>query len=207
MPSIKKVFLTLTAAFAMTGMLATPVLADQNRFRGQGVQNVFNNGYNNGFRNGVNRVVVNNRNNRNGRVVVNNFNRGNVGFVGVNRFNNRGFVNNRNFNNFNRRNGLNGTGAAVLGVGAGLVTLALLNQSRQNQQPQTVIVQNTQPVNAVPQGNFNQNIAYNQASTCLQVREYQTTVIVGGTPQNAYGSACLQQDGSWLQGPAAASPF
>lgn len=28
-------------------------------------------------------------------------------------------------------------------------------------------------------------------------REYQTTVTVGGTPQPAYGTACLQPDGSW----------
>lgn len=28
-------------------------------------------------------------------------------------------------------------------------------------------------------------------------REYQTTIIVGGEAQNAYGTACRQQDGSW----------
>lgn len=28
-------------------------------------------------------------------------------------------------------------------------------------------------------------------------REYQTTVSVGGAPQPAYGTACLQPDGSW----------
>ena len=30
-----------------------------------------------------------------------------------------------------------------------------------------------------------------------QCREFQTTVIVGGQPQPAYGTACLQPDGSW----------
>lgn len=37
---------------------------------------------------------------------------------------------------------------------------------------------------------------------CLQEREYQTTVIVGGKQVPAYGSACLQPDGSWHRGPA-----
>jgi len=40
------------------------------------------------------------------------------------------------------------------------------------------------------------------ASTCLQEREYQTKVIVGGKQVDAYGTACLQPDGSWRRGPA-----
>jgi hypothetical protein len=28
-------------------------------------------------------------------------------------------------------------------------------------------------------------------------REYQTTTVIGGVPQRAYGTACLQADGSW----------
>jgi hypothetical protein len=28
-------------------------------------------------------------------------------------------------------------------------------------------------------------------------REYQTTTIIGGRPQPAYGTACLQPDGTW----------
>ena len=38
--------------------------------------------------------------------------------------------------------------------------------------------------------------------TCLQEREYQTTVVVGGKNVPAYGTACLQPDGSWQRGPA-----
>lgn len=30
-----------------------------------------------------------------------------------------------------------------------------------------------------------------------QCREYQTTIIVGGQPQKAYGRACRQPDGTW----------
>lgn len=42
----------------------------------------------------------------------------------------------------------------------------------------------------------------NPASTCLQEREYQMKVIVGGKQVDAYGTACLQPDGSWYRGPA-----
>ncbi len=37
--------------------------------------------------------------------------------------------------------------------------------------------------------------------TCLQEREYQTTVVVGGREVDAYGTACLQPDGSWKRSP------
>jgi hypothetical protein len=40
--------------------------------------------------------------------------------------------------------------------------------------------------------------AYRPAdASCLQVREYQTEIVVGGKSVPAYGSACLQPDGSW----------
>jgi len=44
------------------------------------------------------------------------------------------------------------------------------------------------------------------AADCLQVREYQTEIVVGGRTVPAYGDACLQPDGSWTQvtGPFAA---
>lgn len=45
-----------------------------------------------------------------------------------------------------------------------------------------------------------------QSASCLQTREYQTTIIIGGEEMDAYGTACLQPDGSWLQGPARAVP-
>jgi hypothetical protein len=41
---------------------------------------------------------------------------------------------------------------------------------------------------------------------CLQEREYQTTVTVGGRQVEAYGTACLQPDGSWRRGPAMLVP-
>jgi hypothetical protein len=43
-------------------------------------------------------------------------------------------------------------------------------------------------------------------TTCLQEREYQTSVFVGGRRVEAYGRACLQADGSWRRGPAITAP-
>ncbi|MGB5440385.1 MAG: hypothetical protein WBN90_12150 [Gammaproteobacteria bacterium] len=40
------------------------------------------------------------------------------------------------------------------------------------------------------------------SASCLQEREYQMKVIVGGRSVDAYGTACLQPDGSWSRGPA-----
>jgi len=43
--------------------------------------------------------------------------------------------------------------------------------------------------------------------SCLQEREYQTTVIVGGREVDAYGTACLQPDGSWTRRPATLASY
>lgn len=190
MPPFRKLLTICTAALALVSVTAAPALADRNWQRGNGIA------YKQGFRNGAfnaNRHF-NNQFDRRG-------------------FNNRGF--NRNFNNrrFNNRGGLNGAEAAVIGVGAGLLSLALINNSRQNRQPNTVVVreqvvvQPQQVVTGYPQPAYNPNLPpAGQGGSCLQTREYQTTVIIGGTPRDAYGTACLQPDGSWLQGPAIAAP-
>jgi hypothetical protein len=53
-----------------------------------------------------------------------------------------------------------------------------------------------------PQPRYQSYQSYEPASTCLQEREYQMRVIVGGKESQAYGTACLQPDGSWYRGPA-----
>ena len=42
--------------------------------------------------------------------------------------------------------------------------------------------------------------------TCLQTREYTTTVDIDGQPREAYGTRCLQADGTWLLGPVKLVP-
>lgn len=51
-----------------------------------------------------------------------------------------------------------------------------------------------------------QAAARQPGADCLQVREYQTRIVIGGRSVPAYGDACLQPDGSWVQvtGPFAA---
>ncbi len=51
-------------------------------------------------------------------------------------------------------------------------------------------------------GSGNQT-AYSQfsRSDCVQTREYQTRVTVGGRNRDAYGTSCLLRNGQWLQGP------
>ena len=44
-------------------------------------------------------------------------------------------------------------------------------------------------------------------NTCLQEREYQTRIMVGGKQVEGYGTACLQPDGSWRYGSAQAEPY
>ena len=56
------------------------------------------------------------------------------------------------------------------------------------------------PVYAPPETSYPRYSA--PATTCLQEREYQMKVIVGGKEADAYGTACLQPDGSWFRGPA-----
>jgi len=45
-----------------------------------------------------------------------------------------------------------------------------------------------------------------QDSSCLQTREYQTNITVGGQTVPAYGQSCLQPDGTWKLGTAIPEP-
>lgn len=49
------------------------------------------------------------------------------------------------------------------------------------------------PVYVQPQ----QTAAPAPAAASSQCREYNTTTVIGGTPQQAVGTACLQPDGTW----------
>lgn len=62
-----------------------------------------------------------------------------------------------------------------------------------------------QPVQQ-PQYNYQPQPTSTQNSNCLQSREYQTEIEIGGESVPAYGQACLQQDGSWKFGDPVAVP-
>jgi surface antigen len=59
---------------------------------------------------------------------------------------------------------------------------------------------------AAPAIQTTQALPQQASGECLQVREYQTEIVVGGKTVPAYGNACLQPDGSWkkVTGPFAA---
>jgi len=73
--------------------------------------------------------------------------------------------------------------------------------------PTYVAPQSYQPVTVYPSTSTVTYAPTPQGSACLQEREYQTKVIVGGRQVDAYGTACLQPDGSWSRGPAQAAAY
>lgn len=111
--------------------------------------------------------------------------------------------------------GGHGAGKVLLGVGLGYLLFNGIHQSRRHrdyddgyydrpsryrrdayQEPQRY-----EP----PPAASNVNSQFGGAD-CVQIREYQTTIIIGGEEKEAYGDACLQPDGAWLQGPPKVVP-
>lgn len=125
----------------------------------------------------------------------------------------RRHYNNRSHNRFSYRGGINYSSHygyrgshgynrrhhrgdnLVLGIGLGLLTYQIINPPQPRQR---VVYVERPPVTYVR--------TRPMQTSCLQEREYQTTVIIGGVERGAYGTACLQPDGSWKQGPAIVEP-
>ena len=105
------------------------------------------------------------------------------------------------------RHGGGGKAAAytILGVGLGY----LLFSATQNSKRYDDRYYRAAPPRYVPPP-ANRPVGYQQRATsgpnCVMTREYTTTVIIGGEERDAYGTACMQPDGSWLQGPAKLVP-
>ncbi len=102
-------------------------------------------------------------------------------------------------------------------LAGGLLFHAMTSNQRGSNYGRTVYVQQ-QPVLMQPRQqqwthkqpvqsqNMAQNMAQNNNASCRQIREYQTTITVGGQSVPAYGQSCLQPDGSWKLGPAIPEP-
>jgi hypothetical protein len=88
-------------------------------------------------------------------------------------------------------------------LGGGILGYTLSNVIQNNSNDE---VYYSQPVATPPRsvGGYQAPYADN---TCLQQREYQTKIMVGGQQVNGYGTACLQPDGSWRYGTAQAEPY
>jgi len=110
--------------------------------------------------------------------------------------------------NNHRRGRGRGFGNVVLGVGLGYLMFG--GSSRRDRQhdshyysPRYVEVERAVIYRKGPTYRETVNNAQRnkfESADCLQVREYQTIIIIGGEEQEAYGDACLQPDGSWTQG-------
>jgi len=86
-------------------------------------------------------------------------------------------------------------GGGILGYGLGVY------QNSHSAEPD----QYQQVANAPPPPPEYANTA--PANTCLQQREYNTKIMVGGKQVDGYGTACLQSDGSWRYGAAQPEPY
>jgi surface antigen len=111
------------------------------------------------------------------------------------------------------RGGGDGLALGLLGLGAGVIIGSAITQ---NSAPTTVVQQPPVVYQSAPQGYYAAPVAaapvtgngwyqpVAQAApaqgSCMQTREYQTKVLVGGQSVDAYGTACLQPDGSWQFG-------
>ena len=115
------------------------------------------------------------------------------------RYGNRQYVRRNYYNNhtthYYRRDNSNEKLLIGLVVG-GILGYAINNAQHRNVNDNRDYYPPAQP-NAYPADSYKYS-----NSTCLQAREYQTTVVVGGRNVPAYGTACLQPDGSWRHEPA-----
>ncbi|WP_417317541.1 hypothetical protein [Emcibacter sp.] len=102
-----------------------------------------------------------------------------------------------------------GSDVAIGLLAGGLLVYGLTQAAQQNNQKEVIYVPANQPPPAGGRGWAAspppQQVAYSHGS-CLQEREYQTTITVGNEAVPAYGTACLQPDGSWKFGPAKEVP-
>jgi len=114
---------------------------------------------------------------------------------------------------FGHHGGSNEAAAALIGVGAGALLYHVIDRSRRQPahsvrrahppvyQPRPVAAPAPRPAPAPAPPQSSRPAPVPSSSTCLQTREYTTTVTIGGQEHDAYGTACLTPDGSWRMGP------
>jgi hypothetical protein len=122
------------------------------------------------------------------------------------------------YNDYYYRGRRTKTDTVVLGVGLGVLGLAIASAASKSKKHDWTDDHNRRDVRdwkdpdehrtygSVPEPDYDPSLPPAINSSCLQTREYQTTIIVGGKRVPAYGFACLQPDGSWRQGPPVQEP-
>lgn len=216
MKPIRALAATLTALAFISGSLATPAFAGHKQHHGGqgykhghkgGYKHAYKRGYKHGYKRGGHRGYKHGyyaghkkhyrKHKRHYRKHHRGYYGGYYGYYG-------GYYGGHHGHH---RRGLGKTGAAVLGVGLGLATAAIISNSRRDRSYDNQVYVAPQSVRPVAEPAYNPNVAPAQNfNNCLQTREYQSIVIIGGREQEAYGTACLQPDGSWLRGPAQVAP-
>jgi len=206
---------TLTALAFITGSVAVPAYAGQKHYQGKG--HGYNHGYNQGYKQGAHRGYKRGKHHgykhsyyngqkRHYRKHKRHYRKHHRGYYGGYYGYQGGY---HGGHHGHHRRGLGKTGAAVLGVGLGLATAAIISNSRRDRDYNNQVYVAPQSARPLAEPAYNPNIARAQTQgfdNCLQTREYQSIVIIGGREQEAYGTACLQPDGSWLRGPAQIAP-
>lgn len=192
---MKRAALTLLTCLSLIGVnISVPALAaDGGHYRGggHGYDRPHARGYDRGYRNGFR---------KGGRYGWRDHHR----FGRHDRFRHRGRWHGRR--HFHRHGG-RGLAYGLLGFGLGVVIADAANSRRRNE-PDVIVVPAEQPrYQPAPQPSPSYRNDPFAGANCLQIREYQTTVIIGGVEREGYGPACLQQDGSWLQGPVSIAPY
>lgn len=96
-----------------------------------------------------------------------------------------------------------GVGRTLLGVGIGLLAYDIIHKSKARARARNAYYEEPSYSETYPARRMPTRSGSTIPSTgdCLQVREYQTTIVVGGEEREAYGDACLMPDGSWRLGP------
>ncbi|MFQ5347167.1 MAG: hypothetical protein ACE5ED_04905 [Rhodothalassiaceae bacterium] len=98
-----------------------------------------------------------------------------------------------------RHHGGHGATNALLGVTAGLLFLDVVSRAHRRYDDYDAAPRRVYRVAEPPR--YAPPPQQTASANCLQTREYQTTIVVGGEEKEGYGTACLQPDGSWLMGP------
>jgi len=93
----------------------------------------------------------------------------------------------------------------LLGVGAGLLLYHSLDRAHERNRSHISrdrIYRQAEPPRYAPRPSGNAAVPSGSAvaTSCMQTREYTTTITFDGREVDAYGTACLQPDGSWVMG-------
>jgi hypothetical protein len=125
---------------------------------------------------------------------------------------------NTDYSYYGGRNHRRGNGdTVVLGIGLGILGLALAASANSKKNRQVRDRDWNNPDGSYPadppvgyrEPDYDANLpAANDLVdiSCLQTREYQANIRIDGKTVRAYGTACLQPDGSWRKGPPTAEP-